>query len=127
MARKQSKKDSVKAQTEELLEGPEEKITEPEPLEEASLDAEPNDGDEGAGPGETEAEEVEEKEEAQPGGIPEIPEHPEVQLKVFIATGGLRWDQMAGFKAHAKRMGLKSMTIQKWREAFQAFMNTPVK
>ena len=51
---------------------------------------------------------------------------PRVALRVFIASGGKRWDQMAGFKSYAIRLKLGPLSISEWREAFNDFMNRPV-
>ena len=51
---------------------------------------------------------------------------PKVELRVFIASGGIRWDQMAGFKSYAKRNKMGPLSIPEWREAFNAFMKRPV-
>jgi hypothetical protein len=61
---------------------------------------------------------AEEKPEADPNAV---------HLRVFAQVGGLKWDQLAGFKHHAKRNKLGPMTVQKWREAFAEFMGKPVK
>lgn len=51
---------------------------------------------------------------------------PRVALRVFIASGGKKWDQMAGFKSYAKRLKMGPLSIPEWREAFDTFMNRPV-
>lgn len=52
--------------------------------------------------------------------------HPKVALRVFIASGGIRWDQMAGFKSYAQRTKMGPMSIPDWRKAFTEFMQRPV-
>lgn len=61
---------------------------------------------------------------ALPLPVPEV--KPKVPLKVFIASSGVRWDQMAGFKSFAKRHGMGPLTILEWRDAFDTFMKRPV-
>jgi hypothetical protein len=51
---------------------------------------------------------------------------PKVSLRVFIASGGMRWDQMAGFKSYAMRNKMGPLSIPEWREAFNAFQKRPV-
>lgn len=51
---------------------------------------------------------------------------PKVELRVFIASGGIRWDQMAGFKSYAKRNRMGPLSIPEWRKAFKEFMKRPV-
>lgn len=51
---------------------------------------------------------------------------PKVALKVFIASGGIRWDQMAGFKSYATRLKMGPLSIPQWREAFNKFTKRPV-
>lgn len=49
-----------------------------------------------------------------------------VPLRVFLVCCGIKWDQMAGFKAHAKRLKLGPMSILEWRAAFADFQKRPV-
>lgn len=51
---------------------------------------------------------------------------PKVALRIFIASGGIRWDQMAGFKSYALRNKMGPLSIPEWREAFNAFTKRPV-
>lgn len=51
---------------------------------------------------------------------------PKVPLRIFIASGGIRWDQMAGFKSYATRNKMGPLSIPEWRKAFNAFMNRAV-
>ena len=50
-----------------------------------------------------------------------------VALRVYVTSGGKRFDKTAGFQNYAKRMGLGPMTIPEWREAEKKFQNLPVK
>lgn len=83
-------------------------------------------------------EEIEKVEKPEPAPVveepkPKAPEQkvsdglPKVSLRIFIASGGIKWDQMAGFKAHALANKMGPMSIADWRGAFSAFMNRPVK
>jgi len=49
-----------------------------------------------------------------------------IPYRVFEKISGRKWDQMAGFKSYVKRETLGPMTVVKWHEALQAFMNKPV-
>lgn len=51
---------------------------------------------------------------------------PKVALRVFLASGGIRWDQMAGFKSYAMRNKMGPLSIPEWRAAFNEFMKRPV-
>ncbi len=51
---------------------------------------------------------------------------PLVRLNVFISASGLRFDQIAGFKAYATVKKLGPMTIPDWKLALDAFMKRPV-
>lgn len=51
---------------------------------------------------------------------------PKVPFKVFAVSCGIKWDQMAGFKSHAKRMKLGPLSILEWREALADFQKRPV-
>jgi len=51
---------------------------------------------------------------------------PKVKLRVFLATAGKKWDQMAGFKSFAIRNKLGPLSIPEWRKAFTDFMNRAV-
>ena len=79
-----------------------------------------------ANPPPSEAEKPEEPEEPEKPIVPEGDGRPKVALRVFIASGGLRWDQMAGFKSYAIRSKMGPLSIPEWREAFNAFMKRPV-
>jgi len=54
-----------------------------------------------------------------------MPEKPLVRLEVFLKVAGPKWDQLAGFKLHAKKNKLGPMTIPEWRLALQQFMGKP--
>lgn len=51
---------------------------------------------------------------------------PKVPFKVFAVSCGIKWDQMAGFKSHVKRMKLGPLSILEWREAMADFQKRPV-
>ena len=74
-------------------------------------------------------EEVEEapEPEKEPEPEPSFPEPARVPLRVFIASSGVKWDQMAGFKAYAKRTNLGPLSITDWRKAFTDFQKRPVR
>jgi hypothetical protein len=55
-----------------------------------------------------------------------VVEKPMVPFKVFVASCGVKWDQMAGFKSFVKRTKLGPLTIAQWREAFADFQKRPV-
>jgi len=61
-----------------------------------------------------------------PKEVPKDDGKPKVALRVFIASGGIRWDQMAGFKSYATRLKMGPLSIPEWREAFNKFMKRPV-
>jgi hypothetical protein len=63
---------------------------------------------------------------AAPKEVPKDDGRPKVALRVFIASGGTRWDQMAGFKSYATRLKMGPLSIPEWREAFNKFMKRPV-
>lgn len=69
---------------------------------------------------------AEEKPETKEAEAPEDDGRPKVELRVFIASGGIRWDQMAGFKSYAKRNKMGPRSIPEWRKALDAFMKRPV-
>jgi hypothetical protein len=48
-----------------------------------------------------------------------------VSFDVWARLSGKRFDQLAGFRNHVKRMKLGPLTVLGWREAFQKFMATP--
>lgn len=51
-----------------------------------------------------------------------------VPLRVFARVSGVKWDQMAGFLAHAKSRKLgPSLPIVEWRLEYQNFLRKPVK
>lgn len=56
---------------------------------------------------------------------PDLPRLPKIPLKVFEKIAGPKWDQLAGFKQHAKANNLGPMTVPEWRDALQAFKNKP--
>ena len=60
--------------------------------------------------------------------IPEIHVEalPTVDLRVFIAVSGVKPDQMGGFSYYAKATKLGPLSIPKWREAYQEFLDKPV-
>lgn len=70
------------------------------------------------------------KKEKPPERVPVIPEIKKVEAvihyRVFEKISGRKWDQMAGFKSYVKRNKLGPMTVKKWHEALQAFLNKPV-
>jgi hypothetical protein len=51
---------------------------------------------------------------------------PKVDLRVFIASGGIRWDQMAGFKSYATRRKMGPLSIPEWRTEYKRFTERPV-
>jgi hypothetical protein len=61
-----------------------------------------------------------------PKEVPKADGLPKVALRVFIASGGIRWDQMAGFKYYATRLKMGPLSIPEWRAAFNKFMKRPV-
>jgi hypothetical protein len=60
-----------------------------------------------------------------PVNLPE-PTQAVIPLRVFAASCGIRWDQMAGFWAHAKAANLESLTMEAWRREFEKFQNRPM-
>lgn len=54
------------------------------------------------------------------------PSKPKVPLRVFSRISGYKWDQMAGFESHAKRLKMGPMTVPEWHEALKEFMQRPV-
>ena len=48
-----------------------------------------------------------------------------ISLRVFTASGGVRWEQIAGFRAYAKTQNLESLTMEEWRREFEKFQNRP--
>jgi len=63
--------------------------------------------------------------EETPVEVPKGDGRPKVSLKVFIASGGIRWDQMAGFKSYALRQKMGPLSIPEWREAYNQFSKRP--
>lgn len=61
-----------------------------------------------------------------PEDFPE-PRLPRISLRVFEKIVGLKWDQFAGFRHHAKKNNLGPLTVPEWRMAFQAFKTEPTK
>lgn len=57
---------------------------------------------------------------------PAAPALPKVALAVYLQTCGKKWDKMAGFKYHARREGLQSLTLPEWKAAYDEFMKKPV-
>jgi len=59
---------------------------------------------------------------------PNLPEPPKalLQLRVFAAMAGVRWDQVAGFVSYAKRNKLGPLTMEDWQAEFQKYNNRPV-
>jgi hypothetical protein len=49
-----------------------------------------------------------------------------VALRVYITLCGQKWDQMAGFVSHARRLALGPMTVEAWRAEYQKFQSKPV-
>jgi len=65
----------------------------------------------------------------EPPPAPPVVQHddgPKVALRVFAAAGGVRWDQLAGFRSYAARKKLGPFTMTEWRTALEEFQNTPV-
>lgn len=52
---------------------------------------------------------------------------PSVTAEVFARASGRRPEHMAGFLARARSEKLGRRTIPEWEEAWQKFMNTPIK
>lgn len=52
---------------------------------------------------------------------------PLVKLKVFVASSGLRKDQIAGFEAFARINKMGPMSMPDWRKAMDEFFSRPVK
>lgn len=50
---------------------------------------------------------------------------PEIDIATFCAIAGIKWDQLAGFRSYAQRVGLIARSVPAWREAFQNFMARP--
>jgi len=61
----------------------------------------------------------------EPEPEPEVPTLPKIRLKVFERVCGLKWDQFAGFKQHAKSRKLGPMTVPEWRETLALFQKKP--
>jgi hypothetical protein len=66
--------------------------------------------------------------EPQVDAVPQVspPDRPLVPLRVFASVVGVRWDQMAGFVAYAKKQKLGPLTIEDWRVALTQFNAKPV-
>jgi len=47
-------------------------------------------------------------------------------LRVFATLAGPKWDQMAGFVSHARRMKLGPLTMEDWQAEFKKFQEKPV-
>jgi hypothetical protein len=58
---------------------------------------------------------------------PPLAAKPKIDIRVFMAVGGMKQDQLAGFKHFAKATGLKSMTVPEWKKAHSDFLNRPTK
>lgn len=56
-----------------------------------------------------------------------VPQQPLIELRVFAAMSGIRWDQAAGFLAYAKQTKLGPMTMEQWQAELVKFHNRPVK
>lgn len=69
--------------------------------------------------------------EPDPEPEPERVESPEpvsrVALRVYLAACSHKWDQMAGFKFWAKAKSLGPLPMKEWQEAYQDYLNRPVK
>ena len=57
--------------------------------------------------------------------IPE-PAARSISIRVWATLVPEKWDQLAGFRSYAKRLGLGPLTVNEWREAFNTFSNRPV-
>ena len=57
---------------------------------------------------------------------PEEPQANAIALRVWLTLVPEKWDQLAGFRSHAKRLALGPLTVNEWREEFNAFLNRPV-
>lgn len=53
-----------------------------------------------------------------------VPEY--IALRVFATIAGPKWDQMAGFVSHARRMKLGPLTMEAWQTEFKKFQEKPV-
>lgn len=49
-----------------------------------------------------------------------------IPLRVFATLAGPKWDQMAGFVSHARRLKLGPMTIEAWHVEFKKFQEKPI-
>lgn len=58
---------------------------------------------------------------------PTVPNLPKIRIQIFEKIAGPKWDQLAGFKQHAKTNKLGPMTVPEWRTALQAFRGKPTK
>jgi len=47
-------------------------------------------------------------------------------LRVFATIAGPKWDQMAGFVSHARRLKLGPLTMEDWQSEFKKFQEKPV-
>jgi len=55
-----------------------------------------------------------------------IPAEPSIPIRVYATVCGRKWDQMAGFVAHARRQKLTRLTMTEWRQEYEKFLNKPV-
>ena len=49
-----------------------------------------------------------------------------IALRVFATIAGPKWDQMAGFVAHARIRKLGPLTMEDWQAEFKKFQEKPV-
>lgn len=50
-----------------------------------------------------------------------------VPLEVYCSASGVKWDQIAGFKAWAKRQKLGRLTMPQWKAKHDEFAARPVR
>ena len=50
-----------------------------------------------------------------------------VALEVYCSASGLKWDQVAGFKAWAKRQKFGRLTMPEWKAKHDEFAARPVR
>ncbi len=50
-----------------------------------------------------------------------------VTLEVYCSASGVKWDQIAGFKAWAKRQKLARLTMTEWKVKHNEFVVRPVR
>jgi len=62
---------------------------------------------------------------AMPISEPAAPALPRIALRVFMKIAGPKWDQMAGFKSHAKSKNMGPLTVAEWRAELDRYKNLP--